>query len=125
VGAAVQRAGVEWQRRLLAWVAKLDGNLSVTTDSALSIVEGTISSEDGHIRVIESSAVAMGGVAAKPWRNADAEEALVGRPADIETFRAAARLYMSGAEPLSQNAFKVDLGRHCVVRALSLATGGW
>ena len=75
--------------------------------------------------MIESSAVAMGGVAAKPWRNADAEEALVGRPADIETFRAAARLYMSGAEPLSQNAFKVDLGRHCVVRALSLATGGW
>lgn len=74
--------------------------------------------------VIGSAAVAMGGVAAKPWRNADAEAALVGRPADDETFRAAARLYMTGAEPLSQNEFKVDLGRHSVVRALTLATRG-
>ncbi|MDT5315014.1 MAG: hypothetical protein QOE74_4034 [Mycobacterium sp.] len=28
---------------------------------------------------------------------------------------------MVGAQPLSQNAFKVDLGRHSVVRALSMA----
>jgi xanthine dehydrogenase YagS FAD-binding subunit len=73
--------------------------------------------------VIRSAAVAMGGVAAKPWRNADAEAALVGRTADHETFRAVARLAMVGAEPLSQNAFKVDLGKHSVVRALTLATG--
>ena len=73
---------------------------------------------DGRIR---SAAIAMGGVAAKPWRNVDAEAALVGRPADVETFRAAARLYMAGAEPLSQNEFKIDLGRHSVVRALTLA----
>ena len=31
------------------------------------------------------------------------------------------QLAMKGAEPLPQNAFKVDLGRHSVVRALTLA----
>lgn len=73
--------------------------------------------------VIRSAAIAMGGVAAKPWRTVDAEAALVGRPADREAFRAAARLAMVGAQPLSQNEFKVDLGKHSVVRALTLATG--
>ena len=28
---------------------------------------------------------------------------------------------MTGAHPLAQNAFKVDLGRHSIVRALTLA----
>jgi xanthine dehydrogenase YagR molybdenum-binding subunit len=62
VGAAVEGAGVEWQRRLLAWLAKLDGNLAVTTDSALRIVAGTISSEDGHIRVPVEDALRAGGL---------------------------------------------------------------
>ena len=62
--------------------------------------------------MIRSAALALGGVAAKPWRNRAAEATLVGRPPDQETFRAAARLAMDGAEPLQQNAFKVDLGKH-------------
>ena len=71
--------------------------------------------------VIRSAALAMGGVAAKPWRTDAAEAALVGRSPDQEVFRAAARLAMAGARPLSQNAFKVDLGKNAVVRALTVA----
>jgi xanthine dehydrogenase YagS FAD-binding subunit len=72
--------------------------------------------------IITSAAIAMGGVAAMPWRVAEAESALVGRPVDTESFETAAELAMAGAAPLSQNAFKVDLGKHSVVRALRRAS---
>lgn len=71
--------------------------------------------------VITSAALALGGVASKPWRLHAAEAALVGHPADEAAFHAAAALAMEGAEPLPQNEFKVDLGRHAVVRALTRA----
>ena len=56
-----------------------------------------------------------------PWRVAEAEDSLVGQQPADEAFRQAARLAMAGARPLSQNGFKVDLGRHSVVRALTMA----
>ena len=37
-------------------------------------------------------------------------------------FDEAARVAMANAEPLPQNTFKVDLGKHAVKRALTLAT---
>ena len=72
--------------------------------------------------VIRGGAIALGGVAARPWRVDRADASLVGKAPSHDTFRAAAELAMSGAEPLSQNGFKVDLGRHSVVRALALAS---
>ena len=86
---------------------------------ALVSVAVGLAIEDG---VITSAALALGGVASKPWRLHAAEAALVGRPADEAAFHAAAALAMEGAEPLPQNEFKVDLGRHGVVRALTRAT---
>lgn len=47
---------------------------------------------------------------------------IAGTPADTESFQTAAELAMAGATPLSQNAFKVDLGKHSVVRALRRAS---
>ncbi|MGH3639255.1 MAG: FAD binding domain-containing protein [Mycobacterium sp.] len=85
---------------------------------ALVSVAAGLSIEDGTIR---AAAVALGGVAATPWRVTDAEAGLIGMPPDEDTFRRAAERIMVGAEPLSQNGFKVDLGRHSVVRALSRA----
>ncbi|MEV3903615.1 xanthine dehydrogenase family protein subunit M [Mycobacterium sp. NPDC050551] len=73
--------------------------------------------------VITSAAIALGAVAATPWRLHRAGQSLVGRPPDEEAFHAAAAMAMDGAQPLTQNAFKVDLGRHSVVRALTLAAG--
>lgn len=74
--------------------------------------------------VVTSAAVALGGVAPRPWRVPAAEEILVGRrPADPVLWDAAHHA-MSGARPLSQNAFKVQLGRSAVHRALVRALSG-
>lgn len=88
---------------------------------ALISVAAGLEFEDG---LIASAAVALGGVAAGPWRVRDAERALIGRPPAPETFHAAAQAALHDAKPLSQNAFKVDLGKHSVVRALTLAARG-
>ena len=71
--------------------------------------------------VIRSAAVVLGGVAATPWRVGAAEAELTGRTADVDAFRSAARVAVSGAQPLSQNGFKVLLARNSVERALTRA----
>jgi xanthine dehydrogenase YagS FAD-binding subunit len=87
---------------------------------ALVSVAAGLAIDDG---VIASVGLALGGVAAAPWRLREAERILVGRHPDEDAFHAAAAVAMDGAEPLPQNAFKIDLGRHSVVRALSRAAG--
>jgi xanthine dehydrogenase YagS FAD-binding subunit len=71
--------------------------------------------------VIVRAAVAVGGVAARPWRAAAAEAELIGRAPSRDVFRAAAAVLMDEAIPLSQNGFKVTLARNSVVRALTVA----
>ena len=73
---------------------------------------------------IKSAGLALGGVAPKPWRSADAEKALVGSPATADTFRKAAELAVAGANPQKYNAFKVELAKTSIVRALTLAAQG-
>lgn len=75
--------------------------------------------EGGHIRYVR---VAMGGVGTKPWRSHEAEAALKGKPANAEHFRRAAEAALAGAKPQKDNAFKVELAKRCVVRALKMAT---
>ena len=74
--------------------------------------------------VIKEVRIAMGGVAHKPWRAAEAEKYLIGKPATVENFTAAANAEMAMAKPLEQNRFKVELGRRAIVRALSQALAG-
>jgi xanthine dehydrogenase YagS FAD-binding subunit len=74
---------------------------------------------------IEKARVVLGSVAHKPWRSAEAEAALVGKPATEATFRAAADAAFAGAKPLEHNKYKVELGRRAVALALQRAmTGG-
>jgi xanthine dehydrogenase YagS FAD-binding subunit len=70
---------------------------------------------------IREARVALGGVGTKPWRSPEAERALAGQPAKLETYRAAADTALRGAVPRQENAFKVDLARRTLVRALSRA----
>jgi xanthine dehydrogenase YagS FAD-binding subunit len=56
------------------------------------------------------------------WRVRTAENSLLGNAPSPVAFHTAADLAVSGANALSQNGFKIDLGRHSVVRALTLAT---
>ena len=75
--------------------------------------------ENGHIRAVR---VAMGGVGTRPWRSHPAELALVGRLANAANFQAAAEAALKGAKPRQENAFKVELAKRCVTRALKMAT---
>ena len=111
--------GIELPRSAFAdhsWYLKVRDRHSYAF--ALVSVAAGLTITDG---VIRSAALALGAVAATPWRLREAEESLVGRRPGADAFHAAAAVAMNGAEPLPQNAFKVDLGRHSVVRALTLA----
>ncbi|WP_224367576.1 FAD binding domain-containing protein [Hyalangium versicolor] len=74
-------------------------------------------------KTIKDARVALGGVGTKPWRSLEAEKALIGQPADEVRFKAAAAAALKGAKPQNDNAFKVELARRTLVRALSLAAG--
>jgi xanthine dehydrogenase YagS FAD-binding subunit len=73
---------------------------------------------------IEEARVALGGVAAKPWRAREAEEVLRGARADTASFRHAAAAALADAKPSGDNAFKIELARRIVARALALAAAG-
>jgi xanthine dehydrogenase YagS FAD-binding subunit len=71
---------------------------------------------DGSI--IRSARIGLGGVATKPWRASGAETALQGKTAGREAFVAAAEQAFAAAQPRKHNAFKVELGKRTLVRAL-------
>ena len=68
---------------------------------------------------IRAARVALGGVATKPWRSTAAERALVGKRATAAAFRSAAEAALSGAVPRTDNAFKIELAKRTLVRALT------
>ena len=84
----------------------------VSVAAGLRIVEGTIRAVGDWHGWCRRDAVARRRGRSQPGRQ---------QPTDA-AFRQAARLTMAGARPLSQNGFKVDLGMHSVVRALTIAT---
>jgi xanthine dehydrogenase YagS FAD-binding subunit len=73
---------------------------------------------------IAEARIALGGVALKPWRARAAEAALAGATPDPTTFRHAAEAALADAKPSGDNAFKIELARRIVVRALTLAAAG-
>ncbi|MBX9931121.1 MAG: xanthine dehydrogenase family protein subunit M [Methylobacterium sp.] len=73
---------------------------------------------------IAEARIALGSVALKPWRAKAAEAVLLGRAPDQEAFRAAAEAALADARPSGDNAFKIELARRIVVRALTQAAAG-
>src|SRR3954468_24464412 len=72
---------------------------------ALVSVAAALEIADGRIR---EARVALGGVAHKPWRKAEAEAALRGEAADRTAFVKAADILLRDAKGFAHNAFKVD-----------------
>ncbi len=72
---------------------------------------------------IRSARIALGGVAHKPWRAESAEALLTGKSVEPSAFEAAAREAVAGAKPQRDNAFKVEMARRAVERALAIAGG--
>ena len=77
--------------------------------------------EDG---VIQGARIALGGVAGKPWRASQAEASLASMRPGPEAFAKAADLALADARPSGDNAFKIELARRIVARALMLALAG-
>src|SRR5262249_55804746 len=66
--------------------------------------------------------IALGGVGTRPWRSTDAEAVLDGQAVGEAAFRASAEAALRGARPQSENGFKIELAKRCLVHALTVAT---
>jgi xanthine dehydrogenase YagS FAD-binding subunit len=72
---------------------------------------------------VTGARIVMGHVAPIPWTASAAERSLVGNAIDESTAQAAADEAVQGAQPLSQNGYKVQLAKVAVKRALLAAAG--
>ncbi|MBC7998356.1 MAG: FAD binding domain-containing protein, partial [Leptolyngbya sp.] len=84
--------------------------------SSAAVVTRVENGKISHVRV------ALGGVGTKPWRAFEAEKVLEGSPTNQENFRKAAEAALSEAKVQTQNKYKVELSKRCLVHALKLAT---
>ena len=93
------------------------------TSYAFALVSAAACLSIESCKIMEAR-IALGGVAAKPWRAREAEELLRGAAPVPENFRRAAEAALAGAKPSGDNEFKIELARRIVVRALTLAAAG-
>jgi xanthine dehydrogenase YagS FAD-binding subunit len=72
---------------------------------------------------IQSARVVLGAVAPVPWRSPEAERALVGQPLNEQTAALAGDAAVQTAKPMSGNAYKVQIAKTAVKRAIMNAAG--
>jgi len=84
---------------------------------ALASAAVVITADGGKIT---RARVALGGVGTKPWRSPAAEAELTGQSATQTVFQKAAEAALRDAKPPSQNGFKVELAKRCLIHALKL-----
>lgn len=94
-----QKAAFDWPLAVSAVALKMDGDK------------------------VSSARVVLGYVAPVPWPLPEAEQALAGKPVNEETAKAAAEAALKNATPLSQNAYKVQLAKVSLKRAILKAGG--
>ncbi len=84
-------------------------------DFAVVSVASLISGSDG---VCRDARIVLGAVAPIPYRAKAAEDAIKGKPLNEETAAAAAEAAVQDAKPLSQNAYKIEITKTLVKRAI-------
>ena len=72
---------------------------------------------------ISSARVVLGAVAPIPWRSKAAEAALAGKPLNEQTAAVAGEAAVAEAKPMSGNAYKVQIAKTAVKRAIMRAAG--
>jgi xanthine dehydrogenase YagS FAD-binding subunit len=95
--------------------AFLKFTLRKPVDFAIVSVASVITVKGG---VCTDARIALGAVAPGPVRAKKAEEILVGRPVDEKTAADAAEAALAGAKPLSMNAYKIEIAKTLVKRAI-------
>lgn len=88
---------------------------------ATSSAAAALCIENGRIT---KARLALGAVAAKPWRVAKAEALLIGQTPDPALFAQAAEAALAGASPSNDNDWKIELARRTAARALVMAAAG-
>jgi CO/xanthine dehydrogenase FAD-binding subunit len=73
--------------------------------------------------MLRDARIGLGGVGTIPWRAFDAEQVLRDAPASNESFRAAAEAAVRDPFTVPGTAFKVELAKRTLVRALQTVTG--
>jgi len=73
---------------------------------------------------VQSARVILGSVAPTPWRSPEAEQTLTGKTISEAVAKSAADAALQSANPLTHNAYKVQLARVAVRRAILKAAGG-
>jgi xanthine dehydrogenase YagS FAD-binding subunit len=89
-------------------------------DYPLAAAAAALSVQGG---VVREATIVLGQVAPTPWVSPEAAAAILGRPVNRETTRAAGEAAVRQATPLSGNRYKVQLARVAVQRAILLAAG--
>lgn len=84
-------------------------------DFAIVNVASVILMQDG---VCKDARLALGAVAPSPLRAKDAEEAIKGKTIDATTAERAAIAAVAGAKPMSMNAYKIEITKALVKKAL-------
>src|SRR5436190_11765402 len=79
---------------------------------ALASAAVVVTAMDGKIA---RARVALGGVGTKPWRSPEAEAQLTGQPPTQSVFQKAADAALRGAKPQSENGFKIELAKRCLI----------
>lgn len=87
---------------------------------ALASVAVTLALHDG---AVTDARIVLGGVATVPWRSPDAEQALAGNQVTPQLAAEAAARAVAPAQPLAENAYKVQIARELVRRAILQAAG--
>ncbi len=85
-----------------------------------ALASAAVALELGDGRVKEAR-IALGGVATVPWRSTAAEAAIKGKALDTKALDAAATAAFAAAQSYEHNAFKVELGKRTLKRALAQA----
>jgi xanthine dehydrogenase YagS FAD-binding subunit len=93
------------------------------TSYAFAVVSAAAMLEIDNGTIVRTG-IALGAVAAKPWRACEAEAFLAGKPVSDDAFSEAARITLADARPSGDNEFKIELARRILVRTLALAAEG-
>ncbi|UCE56487.1 MAG: xanthine dehydrogenase family protein subunit M [Desulfobacterales bacterium] len=95
--------------------AFLKFTLRKPVDFAIASVASVITMQDG---ICKAARIVLGAVAPTPVRATDAEASIIGKAADGVVIEEAAEAAMAGAKPMRMNAYKVEITKTLIKRAL-------
>ena len=94
--------------------------LEPTTAKVLATASVALQMAGGSV---SKASIVLGHVATTPWIATEAAAALTGKALNEDSIDQAAKAAVTGAKPLRDNAYKVQLARVAVKRALMEAAG--